>query len=104
MLAIARCPCNVPLPSLFLPQACQPSNAILYGNRASTYLKLKAYSKAVEDAQSAVSIDPAWLKVCACMCARARVCVWRACVRACVCVLLQEALDFDLHFMQHSFI
>ena len=57
-------PYNILLPSPFLPQECQPSNAVLYANRASTYLKLKAYAKAVEDAQSAVAMDPTWAKVC----------------------------------------
>jgi len=39
-----------------------PSNAILYGNRAATHLKLESYGSAVVDAQQTISLDPAYVK------------------------------------------
>ena len=73
---------------LFLPQEGQPSNAVLYANRASAYLKLKSWAKAVEDAQCAVAKDPTWPKVCVCVCVCVRVCGVCVCVRVCVCVCI----------------
>lgn len=36
-----------------------PSNAILYSNRAACYLKMGKYEMALKDAERAVALDPA---------------------------------------------
>ena len=37
--------------------------AVLYGNRAEAYLKLKAFNEALEDARECVGYDGHWYKV-----------------------------------------
>ena len=69
--------------STFIPDL-NPANAILYSNRAFTYLKMRNYELALSDARAAVTRDPEWMKVCACVRACVHACV-RACMRACVC-------------------
>ncbi len=45
-----------------------PTVAVYYGNRSIAYLKTESYGYALIDASRALELDPAYIKVCACVC------------------------------------
>ena len=48
---------------LWFAELC-PNCAAYYGNRSATYVMLKNYSRALEDARKSVQISPDFIKVC----------------------------------------